>query len=100
MESIQEIIGKIIILLEANDEHEWADYLEHLMHEYENSEAKVEAIKNILNIYKGGMGSFTDLVLQKDFKMLVDENNQLAALKHNLYNSCLNYCAKHNIKIE
>lgn len=91
--SIQEIIKKIITLLRANDEQEWAEHLNQLALEYENSDTRTEAVRNVLNIYKGGMGSFTDLVLQRNFKMLVDENNQLAALKHELYNACLDYCA-------
>lgn len=98
--SIQEIMEQIIILLETNDEQEWANHLKQFMLEYKDPETRIETIKNILNIYKGGMGSFTDLVLQRDFKMLVDENNQLAALKHDLYNSCLEYCTRHHISIE
>ena len=98
--SIQEIMEQMITLLETNDEQGWANHLKHFILEYKDPKMRIEAVKNILNIYKGGMGSFTDLVLQKNFKMLVDDNNQLAALKHDLYNSCLEYCTKHHISIE
>ena len=98
-EFIQEIMKNTIILLQENDESEWAAFLDALMNEYINLETRTEAVKKIINIYKGDMGSFSDLVLQKNLKMLVEENNQLAALKHELYNACLNYCDEHQISI-
>lgn len=96
-ESIQEIITQITALLRANDEQEWASHLDKLACMFNDSDDKADSIKEILNIYKGGMGSFTDLVLQKDYKMLVDENNQLADLKHKLYSACLEYCGSDQV---
>ena len=95
--SIQEIIEKIVTLLQANDEKVWANYLKQLSFEYENLDKREKAIKKILKIYEGGMGSFSDLVLQRNYKMLVNENNQLAILKHELYNACLGYCSNNKI---
>lgn len=97
--SIQEIMKKIIFLLETNDEKEWANHLKYFMFEFSDPKRKIEVVKNILNIYRGGMSSFTDLVLQKECKMLIKENDQLADLKHELYNSCLEFCARHQIKV-
>ena len=95
-ESIQVIIKKIIALLRENDKPEWVSHLVKLMQDFSSLDTRMHAVKNILNIYKGGMGSFTDLVLQKDYKMLVDENNQLANMKHSLYTACLSYCEHHD----
>lgn len=95
--SIEEIIRNIIILLKDNDEPEWAGLFGKIMFEYKNNEKRTDTIKNIINFYKGGMGSFADLVLQKNMKMLIEENDKLAALKHELYSMCLNYCKNNNI---
>lgn len=97
--SIQDVMKKTIILLLENDEKGWAEFLKKLMTEYVDLNTRDEAVKSILNIYKGGMGSFTDLVLQKNMKMLVEENELLASLKHELYNLCLTYCSDHGIKV-
>ena len=97
--SIRKIINKIIFLLEASDEQDWVNCFKKILREYDNPANQAKAAKQILNIYKGGMGSFMDLVLQKNFKMLVDENNQLANLKHELYNACLDYCSINQINI-
>src|SRR3990167_2741285 len=96
--SIQDVMEKTIILLSENDEKEWAEFLKKLMAEYADLNARDDAVKTILNIYKGGMGSFTDLVLQKNMKMLFEENELLASLKHELYNLCLSYCSHHGVK--
>lgn len=88
---IQEVMKQLIILLKENEEIEWADYLNNLTINYVNLDTRDSAVQNILNIYKGGMGSFGDLVLQKNMKMLIEENEKLECLKHNLYNLCLNY---------
>lgn len=94
-ESIQAIIKQIIALLCENDEQEWAEYLNRIVHDLGNLDTRMSAIRNLSDIYKGGMGSFTDLVLQKNYKMLVEENNKLADLKHELYNVCLEYHTKY-----
>lgn len=97
--SIQDLMEKTIILLSENDENEWAEFSKKLMAEYVDLNTRGDAVKSILNIYKGGMGSFTDLVSQKNMKMLVEENEWLASLKHELYNLCLSYCINHGIKV-
>lgn len=88
---IKSIIKKIIFLLQSNDEADWAAAFEKILDKFSSNKNKQDVVKEIIDIYKGGMGSFSDLVLQKDMKMLVDENEQLAKLKHDLFNTCLNF---------
>ncbi|MEI6188596.1 MAG: hypothetical protein WCP46_08960 [Alphaproteobacteria bacterium] len=38
-----------------------------------------------MSLYRGGMGSFNDIVIQKDEKALIKENDEFHALKHALY---------------
>ena len=89
--SIEEIIKCIINLLRENDEPEWAEIFSEVALEYNNNETRNHAVKKVINFYKGGMGSFSDLVLQKNMKMLIEENDELADLKHDLFNKCLIY---------
>lgn len=89
--SLEIIIKELIALLQENDEPDWAACLSNLLVGYMDPKTRLEAVNNILKIYQGGMGSFIDLVLQKDFKMLVNENELLANLRYELYNACLNY---------
>lgn len=96
---IEDVIKNIITLLRENNEPDWSKFLNKLRLEYINIETRSEAVKNIVSIYKGGMGSFSDLVLQKNMKMLIEENNKLATLKHELYNACLKYCNEEGINI-
>lgn len=98
--SIETIAEELIKLLQENDEPNWAAYLNRFLAGYESPNTQADAVRNLLKIYKGGMGSFTDLVLEKDLKMLVKENNQLVNLKHELYNACLDYTANHQIDTE
>lgn len=49
---------------------------------------KKEALSNIKNIY-GGMGSFNDLVLNKDGKVDIEANEKLSALREDLYKAVL-----------
>ena len=91
---IKDVIEKLIYLLRNNNEIEWAAVLENLLNKFPLEKNKIDAIKEIMQIYKGGMGSFADLVLQKNLKMLINENNELAILRRELYNLCLDYCEK------
>ena len=88
---IKSIIEKIIILLKGNDEFDWATAFEKISEKFSSNKNKEDVAKEIIDVYKGGMGSFSDLVLQKDMKMLIDENDQLAKLKHDLFNTCINF---------
>ena len=88
---INSIIKKIIFLLQSNDEATWATIFERILDKFIFNENKKDVVKEIIDIYKGGMGSFSDLVLQKDMKMLIEGNERLAKLKHDLFNNCLNF---------
>lgn len=88
---IKHLIEKLILLLKNNKEEEWAATLKTLLEKFAIEEDRKNVAKEIIDIYRGGMGSFSDLILQKDMKMLIQENNELAKLKHELFNLCLQY---------
>ena len=96
---IELFMNDIIIMLQDNDEIDWSIIFKELFLEYVNNETKDEAVKKVISIYKGGIGSFADLVLHKNSKMLIEENDRLAKLKHELYVSCRKYCYNHAIDI-
>ena len=52
-----------------------------------------ELVRKILSIY-GGMGSFNDLIIQKDYKMLREENDKLRKLRHELSKACEPYVVR------
>jgi len=78
-------------LLCENNALDWVQVFERFQEDFNAEQNKKSVARSIINIYRGVMGSFADLVLQKDMKMLVEENDQLAALNHELFNACLNY---------
>lgn len=90
-EKIKINIQNIINLLRQNNALDWAQVFEKNLHDFNAEQDKKAVARLIINIYKGGIGSFADLILQKDMKMLVEENDQLAVLKHELFNACVNY---------
>lgn len=83
------LVKDLISLLAGNDEANWASFFKQQQHKFFDINTRTSAIENILNCYKGGMGSFSDLVLHKNCEMLIEENDQLAELKNKLYNECL-----------
>jgi len=54
-------------------------------------------IREIMNLY-GGMGSFFDVVLYKDGKPLIQENNKLSRLTSELYDFCIELRTSRNHK--
>ena len=50
--------------------------------------ARKEVANKFIIIMRGGMGSFLDLVLHKNKKPLIHENNKLDELRHQLYDEC------------
>jgi hypothetical protein len=93
-EKIRINIEKIIRLLRENNVLDWAQVFERFLRDFNTEQDKKVVIRSIVNVYKGGMGSFSDLVLQKNMKMLIEENNQLATLNDELFNDCL-----HNLEL-
>ncbi|HDR2844100.1 TPA: hypothetical protein QCK30_002582 [Enterobacter sichuanensis] len=76
------LLNKIIELLISCDESVWSRKLmyfrEHLDSDYDH------ALLDIRSIF-GGAGSFNDLILQNNGKMLREENNTLNKLQDELY---------------
>lgn len=79
-----------IQLLSENDEKRWAEVLTHLMRRYIESSNKQEALSSIKKLMSGGAGTFNDVVLHKDGKPLIEENNQLEKALNELYEECIN----------
>ena len=90
-EKIKISIRKICCLLRENNVLDWAEVFEGLLHKFNHDKDKKSVARSIVNVYRGGMGSFVDLVLQKDMNMMIKENDQLEDLRHELFNACLNY---------
>lgn len=87
-DKIAEISEQLIKLLKKNNESRWSVVLENIRNEYIASENKSGSAEQFITIMRGGMGSFLDLVLHKDRKPLINENNRLDELRHKLYEEC------------
>jgi len=87
-EKIANISDQLIELLKENDENYWSKIIENIRDEYIASVNKGSSVQQFIAIMQGGMGSFLDLVLHKDRKPLINENNQLDNLRRQLYNEC------------
>lgn len=91
MKEIQNLLLKISRILKENDEPEWSMILKHLYEEsfsYEGENYDHSFVIKIMSIY-GGMGSFNDVLLQKNGKPLVEQNEEFYKLKHKLYEKCV-----------
>ena len=89
MKSTEFILKELIALLEKSGETNWSASLRSLMlalSQCENDTEKKYVRSQLKRIF-GGMGSFSDLVLYKNGKVLVAENNQLEVLRQALYES-------------
>ncbi len=87
-DKINIIVNDLIVLLKNNDEPHWAQVLSNILQDYKTSNAEKETAALFLKIMQGGMGSFLDLVLHKNAKPLIAENNRLDELRHKLYEEC------------
>jgi hypothetical protein len=84
------VLLKVIKLLEKH-QLDWAEVMKGLLNNYVNlaySGTKKEGAELIMESMLGGMGSLSDLVLYKDGKPLIEENEQLDALLDELYDEC------------
>lgn len=87
MDCILNILNKIISVLERSNEDDWLKTFSNIYESYEsleNDNEKAYYRRKILNVY-GGMGSFSDLVLYDNNKVLYEENNELDALRKDLF---------------
>lgn len=82
------ILKELIDLTTNNDQTKWANILKNILHHYLYDESKTYAATLAIDIMQGGMGSFLDLVLHKNKKVLIAENNKLDKLRYDLFNEC------------
>jgi uncharacterized protein DUF6966 len=68
------------LFLAHEGEFEWSRALERLKNQCVATGTDQSSIRDVLRLF-GGMGSFSDLVLQKNGKMPVHENAQLDKLR-------------------
>lgn len=87
-DEVKELIIKIIFLLEIGNEDYWLRYFKYNLERLDKDDNKQEIVRSLSQIFKGGMGSFSDVVLHKDGIPLIMENNQLDALKDQLFDVC------------
>jgi hypothetical protein len=85
---IKDIIRKIIPLLEYGENTDWLNYFDYTLKKLKHSDNPKEVIEDLSMIFKGGMGSFSDMVLHRNRVPLMDENDQLALLRNQLYKAC------------
>lgn len=82
-QEVEFLLGKINKLLEENDEPRWAAYGRELLDNFvhlTHSKTKKEAAIAIKRALTGAMGSFGDIVLYKDGKILNEENDEIREL--------------------
>ena len=86
---IKTIIKEIIEVLEDTGEDNWKRTFQHYLKDYDRIE--LDSLKrSIIRIY-GGMGSFSDLVLSKNGKICIKENNTLDKLRAKLFKEATNF---------
>lgn len=85
---IKGLITQIIPLLEFGEENYWLNYFNFILENLNNTKDEKEVVRSLSQIFKGGMGSFSDLVLHKNGAPLIKENNQLDSLKDQLFDAC------------
>ena len=88
MKDIQEIrttLERMAELLRQAGIADWASSLESIKQELVVDERT--ALVKIISMY-GGMGSLNDLVLYKDGRVLVTENNEFDLLRSKLHGLC------------
>ena len=86
IQNIQMLLLRMAELLRLGGIADWAD---DALENYHNEMAEEPNITTgrILSLY-GGMGSLNDLVIYNNGIPLVDENNELDALRSQLYELC------------
>jgi len=90
-EKIIKLVEEVINLLQQNDEERWVEVMKNLLQNYiflTHSKNKREAANLIMKVMLGGMGSLSDVVLHKNGKPLIEENNRLNKVLDELYEEC------------
>lgn len=81
-------IVALMNFLENQNERNWIRSFKNFLNTLKNNDDLQEVARSIISCY-GGMGSFNDLVLVKNQKMLVEENNFLQMLSELIYRICM-----------
>lgn len=85
LRDINFVLARMVGLLRLGGLDAWADSLERSR---KNAQKNIELEKNTILSMFGGMGSLNDLVICKDGKPLVKENNEFDELRKKLYAIC------------
>lgn len=81
-DEIKEILSAVATLLEGTGEASWSQRFRHLRNAFE-MDSKEATIK--IRALFGGMGSFNDLVLQQNGRLLFEENEILSNHRKRLF---------------
>ena len=80
--AIKAVLGQLEFLLSQHGEPEWAKALCRFQVQIEDDDSNGRY--NLRGLF-GGMGSLNDVVLQKNARPLFSENDELAALREQLF---------------
>lgn len=79
---------QILSILKSVGETTWGEFFDNLLKQDLDD---TSFAKKILQMYRGGMNSFNDLVLSNDNNFYLQENNKLDELRKSLYNKAVRY---------
>lgn len=82
---VEVVLARIIELLRIGESEDWVVVLERIKKDLD-VDPRSSSLK-LLSMY-GGVGSLNDIVLYRDGRPLVLENNELDSLRVQLYNFC------------
>jgi hypothetical protein len=82
------LLEQVINLLASNGEEQWAGFLQNAKNNLIEAKVKKDGVVPIVKSMLGGAGSLSDVVLHRDGKPLIEENNRLYDLLNELYDEC------------
>ncbi|WP_282808192.1 DUF6966 domain-containing protein [Hafnia alvei] len=82
-QSVKEKMERMAALLALGGYQDWSSSIFNLAKKYESDP---DFTRHSLLGFYGGMGSLNDLVLYRDGKVLINENEELEQLKSDLFN--------------
>jgi hypothetical protein len=85
---LRSVFDELIQLLSSVGETNWHRALLSLKDRYDtaiNRQEQIEVLSDILHLYSG-MGSFSDLILYENGKLLLSQTRQLDDLRRQLFN--------------
>jgi hypothetical protein len=82
---MEKILNEMIEFFVSQGQQGWASFLNHLVNQFNSIEDKRDAASLVMRNLFGGMGSLNDLVMQKEGKILIKENDKLDLLRNRLY---------------